>query len=63
MVDIYVEYMSTVATLLGTKCNTTSKMREIIEFEKQLAKVSIVMLYHCMMSSFSKNPASSRNKV
>lgn len=41
MVDIYVEYMSTVATLLGTKCNTTSKMREIIDFEKQLAKVCI----------------------
>jgi len=38
MVDIYVEYMSTVATLLGAKCNTTSKMREIIDFEKQLAK-------------------------
>lgn len=47
MVDIYVEYMSTVAALLGTKCNTTSKMREIIDFEKQLAKVCIILLYHC----------------
>lgn len=47
MVDIYVEYMSTVATLLGTKCNTTSKMREIIDFEKQLAKVRIALLYYC----------------
>ena len=42
MVDIYVHYMSTVAKLLGTKCNTTAKMREIIDFEKKLAKVSIV---------------------
>lgn len=41
MVDIYVDYMSTVAKLLGTKCNTTAKMREIIDFEKKLAKVSI----------------------
>lgn len=47
MVDIYVEYMSTVATLLGTKCNTTSKMQEIIDFEKQLAKVRFVLLYYC----------------
>ncbi|XP_073253544.1 endothelin-converting enzyme 2-like [Porites lutea] len=38
MVDIYVDYMSTVAKLLGTKCNTTAKMREIIDFEKKLAK-------------------------
>ena len=42
MVDIYVEYMSTVATLLGTKCNTTEKMREIMDFEKKLAKVGVV---------------------
>ena len=41
MVDIYVDYMSTVAKLLGTKCNTTAKMREIIDFEKKLAKASI----------------------
>lgn len=34
--------MSTVAKLLGTKCNTTAKMREIIDFEKKLAKVSII---------------------
>ncbi|KAJ7377717.1 hypothetical protein OS493_027279 [Desmophyllum pertusum] len=38
MVEIYEEYMSKVATLLGTKCNTTAKMREIMDFEKQLAK-------------------------
>ncbi len=49
MVDIYVEYMSTVATLLGTKCNTTSKMREIMDFEKNLAKVGVILrpLYSC----------------
>ena len=34
--------MSTVAKLLGTKCNTTARMREIIDFEKKLAKASIV---------------------
>jgi len=60
MVDIYVEYMSTVATLLGAKCNTTSKMREIIDFEKQLAKVRIDLLYHC---SYVCNVSSGRNKV
>lgn len=38
MVDIYVEYMATVANLLGTLCNTTTKMREIMDFEKKLAK-------------------------
>ncbi|XP_022785756.1 endothelin-converting enzyme 2-like [Stylophora pistillata] len=38
MVDIYVEYMTTVATLLGTKCNTTEKMRQIMDFETKLAK-------------------------
>ncbi|XP_029202896.2 endothelin-converting enzyme 1-like isoform X4 [Acropora millepora] len=38
MVDIYVEYMATIAKLLGSKCNTTSRMREIMDFEKQLAK-------------------------
>ena len=42
MVDIYIHYMSTVAKLLGTKCNTTARMREIIDFEKKLAKASIV---------------------
>ena len=42
MVDIYVEYMSTVAKLLGTKCNTTAKMREIMDFEKKLAKVGVL---------------------
>ena len=40
--DIYIEYMATVARLLGTKCNATEKMREIMEFEKQLAEVSPV---------------------
>ena len=60
MVDIYVEYMSTVATLLGAKCNTTSKMREIIDFEKQLAKVRIDLLYH---GSYVCNVSSGRNKV
>lgn len=43
MVEIYEEYMSKVATLLGTKCNTTAKMREIMDFEKQLAKVSVML--------------------
>ena len=40
--------MSTVAKLLGTKCNTTARMREIIDFEKKLAKASIVF--------YAKNP-------
>nr|XP_058966733.1 endothelin-converting enzyme 2-like [Pocillopora verrucosa] len=38
MVDIYVEYMATVASLLGTKCNTTEKMRQIMDFETKLAR-------------------------
>lgn len=41
MVDIYVEYMATVASLLGTKCNTTEKMRQIMDFETKLARVSV----------------------
>lgn len=43
MVDIYVEYMATIAKLLGSKCNTTSRMREIMDFEKQLAKVKLLL--------------------
>ena len=54
MVDIYVEYMATVANLLGTLCNTTTKMREIMDFEKKLAKVNI---FHIFKSSqFLRSP-------
>ena len=39
MVQTYVDYMTKVAKLLGTKCNTKKKMREIMDFESKLAKV------------------------
>ena len=39
MVQTYVDYMAKVAKLLGTKCDTTKKMREIMDFEIKLANV------------------------
>ncbi|KAK3724956.1 hypothetical protein QZH41_017165, partial [Actinostola sp. cb2023] len=40
MVKMYVEYMAKVVGLLGTRCNATKKMKEIMDFEIKLAKIT-----------------------
>ena len=39
MVDIYIDYMTEVATNLGLKHNAKEEMKKIVDFEYKLAQV------------------------